>query len=107
MQLGFSKNEKSLSLVIHPSEINDTIIFLESLRNGNEKENRLISEVNGKMSSHTDPDEPLIVTILGGSLDFSIRFVADFISLHKALNNETSKIEEILSVMEICSLKVN
>lgn len=107
MKLGFSKEKKILCLVIHPSEINDTLNFLKALKNDNARENYLISEVSQKISAHADPDENLLVNIFSEYIDFSIRFVSTFIFMHKAMGGEASKMEEILSTMQSCSLKVN
>ncbi len=107
MKLGFSKEKKSLSLVIHPSEINDTINFLEYLKNGNEGENFLISEVTRKMSSHVDPDKDLLLNIYGRYINFSIRFVSSYIHMYKAMGGEVSTVEKILVQMEESVMAVN
>lgn len=107
MKLGFSKEKKSLSLIIHPSEINDTINFLEYLKNDNEGENFLISEVTRKMSSHVDPDKNLLLNIYGKYINFSIRLVNTFIQINKKMGGEVSSVEIILSQMEESIMAVN
>ncbi len=107
MKLGFSRAQKSLILIIHPSEIANTIDFFEYLKSNDEREDTLISDITKTLSSRTDPDECLMVNINASYIDFSIRLVSTFIQINEKMGTEVTNVGKILNVMEASVVNVH